>query len=208
MNRQQSTMDTQHSPGQRLMWMTLAMVALSVPLWYEIVAQPGQAVFAWRWTEHQALVESIVSVLHLVIVVAGVWMLKRAVGDMPQWPLIRIGAWIWAALVGVFALFSVAMFNIGENRVLDSVQGEGYRVNFVYIAGTSDENQQISAVISCNHTLLYKNILYMDRLAGVNGVRLEQGTDTLAVTYLDGDSIVQQESYSLSDFFQRCRASR
>lgn len=194
--------------GQRLLWLALAMVALSVPLWYEIAAQPGSSVFAWRWTEHQALVESVVSVLHLVIVVIGVLMLKKAVSDMPQWPLIRIGAWIWAALVAVFAIFSIVMYNIGENRVLESVEGEGYRVNFVRIAGTSDENQQMSVVMSCNHTLLYKRVLYVDRLAGVSGVDVQTANDLMAVTYLNNGEVLREETYSISDFYERCRNNR
>lgn len=191
--------------GQRLMWLCLAMVAVSVPLWYEVAAQPGNSVFAWRWTEHQALVESIVSVLHLAIVIVGVLMLKKAIGDMPQWPLIRIGAWIWAGLVAVFAVFSILMYNIGENRVLESVEGDGYRINFVRIAGTSDENQQMSVVMSCNHTLLYKRILYVDRLADVTDVNVETRNDSMAVTYFNNGNVLTEETYSISDFFQRCR---
>lgn len=199
-------MATEHgNGGQRLMWLCLAMVAVSVPLWYEVAAQPGNSVFAWRWTEHQALVESIVSVLHLAIVIVGVLMLKKAIGDMPQWSMIRIGAWIWAGLVAVFAVFSILMYNIGENRVLESVEGDGYRINFVRIAGTSDENQQMSVVMSCNHTLLYKRILYVDRLADVTDVNVETVNDSMAVTYLNNGDVLSEDTYSISDFFQRCR---
>ena len=197
----------QVSGGQRLMWLCLAMVAVSVPLWYEIAAQPGNSVFSWRWTEHQAMVESIVSVVHLLIVISGVWMLKKAMGDMPQWPLLRIGAWIWAGLVAVFAVFSIWLYNIGENEVLESVEGDGYRVNFVRIAGTSEENQQVSVVMSCNHTLLYKRILYVDRLADVTDVNVITRNDLMAVTYLNNGNVLREESYSISDFYQRCRQS-
>lgn len=208
MSEQQTDYDNTVGAGQRLMWLVLAMVAVSVPLWYEIIAQPGSAVFAWRWTEHQALVESIVSVLHLLIVIAGVFMLRKAVGDMLQWPMIRIGAWIWVGLVGVFAVFSVAMYNIGENRVLESVEGEGYRINFVRIAGTSDENQQMSVVMSCNHTLLYKTVLYVDRLADVTDVQVDAGSELMAVTYLHNDEVLREQTYSITDFYERCRANR
>lgn len=208
MNKQEQNFDINQGAGQRLMWLVLAMIALSVPLWYEIVAQPGSSVFAWRWTEHQALVESIVSVLHLAIVVVGVFMLKRAVGDMLQWPMIRIGAWVWAGLVAIFAVFSVAMFNIGENRVLESVEGEGYRINFVRIAGTSDENRQMSVVMSCNHTLLYKTVLYIDRLAEVTDVQVDVGSELMAVTYLNEGEVLREQTYSITDFYERCRAAR
>ena len=200
--------DVNQSAGQRLMWLVLAMVAMSIPLWYEIIAQPGNSVFSWRWTEHQALVESIVSILHLIIVILGVLMLRKALSDMPQWSMIRMGAWIWAGLVGVFALFSVVMYHLGENQVLETVEGEGYRINFVRIAGTSDTNQQMSVVMSCNHTLLYKTVLYLDRLADVTDVSVDSGSEQMSVTYYNNDRILDEQTYVISDYYQRCRESR
>ena len=194
--------------GQRAMWLVMGMLAMTIPLWYELVAQPGNSVFTWRWTEYQASVESIVSVLHLAIVIAGVWMLRKAIGDLEQWSMVRIGAWIWVGLVGVFALFSVVMYHIGDNRVLESVTGPGYRINFVHIAGTSDTNQQLSVVMSCNHTLLYKNVVYLDRLADVTDVQVDAGAELLSVSYLNRNTVLMNETYSISDFYQHCRTSR
>ena len=208
MSEPTTSFDVHQGPGQRLMWLVLAMVAMSIPLWYEIIAQPGHAVFSWRWTEHQALVESLVSVLHLALVIVGVLMLGKALSDMPQWSMIRIGAWVWAALVGVFALFSVVMYHVGENQVLESVAGDGYRINFVRIAGTSDTNQQMSVVMSCNHTLLYKTVLYLDRLADVTDVSVESGAELISVTYYNNQRVLDEQTYVISDYFQRCRESR
>lgn len=203
---------TQHSPventltaSQRLMWLVLATIALTIPLWYEIAAQPGNSVFAWRWTSYQALVESIASVLHLVIVIGGVVMLRKAVGDMEQWPLVRIGAWIWSGLVGLLAVFSVIMFNLGDNQVVETVEGDGYRINFVRIVGATEENSQLNVVYSCNHTLLYKSVLYLERLAAVSSVNVATTTDSMSVQYLQGSQVLREETYSLPDFFQRCR---
>lgn len=194
---------------QRLMWLVLAMVALSIPLWYEIALQPSTYVFAWRWTEQQVLVESIVSVLHLVVVVAGIFMLKRAVGDMAQWPLIRVGAWIWAALVGLLALFAIVMYQVSDDTVLESIEGQGYKVNIVRSGSDVRERTQVNVVLSCNHTLLYKNMLYVDRLAGVNQVRVEELNDSLTIGYLWQEAqrpeLVSEETYDLTDFYERCR---
>lgn len=191
---------------QRLGWLVLAMVALSVPLWYEIALQPGNYVFAWRWTEQQGLVESIVSVLHVVLVIWGVFMLKRAVGDMPQWPLIRIGAWIWVGMVALFALFSVVMNQVGEHSVVESVEGDGYRINFVRIAGTQEEYTQMNAVLSCNHTMLYKNVLYLERLVGVDNVQVSMdGDNIMTVNYRSETTTVREEAYDIDDFYRRCR---
>lgn len=208
MSEQETKSETTVPAGQRIMWLVLAMLATTIPLWYELVAQPGNSVFTWRWTEYQAIVESTVSVVHLVVVIAGVWMLRKAVGDLEQWPMVRIGAWIWAGLVGLFALFSVVMYQVGDNRVLESVEGPGYRINFVHIAGTSDVNQQLSVVMSCNHTLLYKTVLYMDRLVDVTDVQVEAGEELMSVTYFNNGTVLMSETYSVSDFYQRCRASR
>ncbi|RUO30753.1 hypothetical protein CWE12_05800 [Aliidiomarina sedimenti] len=191
--------------GQRLLWLALAMVALTIPLWYEIALQPGTYVFAWRWTEQQVMIESIVSVLHLIVVIAGVVMLKRAVGDMPQWPLIRIGAWVWTGLVGLLALFAIVMFQVSDDTVLESIEGEGYRINAVRSGGEVAERTQINVVFSCNHTLLYKNILYLDRLATVNEVDMNIDEDELHIRYRWDERMVQEERYSISDFYRQCR---
>lgn len=194
----------QKANPQRLGWLVLAMVALSVPLWYEIALQPGNYVFTWRWTEQQGLIESIVSVLHVVIVVWGVFMLRRAVGDMPQWRLIRIGAWVWVGMVTLLAVFSVVMNQVGEHSVVESVEGEGYQINFVRIAGTQEEYIQMNAVLSCNHSILYKNVLYLERLVGVDNVQVTTENGDMAVVYRSGTTIVREESYDIDDFYRRC----
>lgn len=194
----------QKANPQRLGWLVLAMVALSVPLWYEIALQPGSYVFAWRWTEQQSLIESIVSVLHVVIVVWGVFMLRRAVGDMPQWRFIRIGAWVWVGMVTLLAVFSVVMNQVGDHSVVESVEGEGYQINFVRIAGTQEEYTQMNAVLSCNHSILYKNVLYLERLVGVDNVQMTTENGDMAVVYRSGTTIVREESYDIDDFYRRC----
>lgn len=194
------------SGQERLLWLVLAVIALSVPLWYEIAAQPGTYEFTWRWTDQQILVESIVSVAHLVIVIAGVFMLRRAVGDMPQWPMVRIGAWIWVALVALFAAFSVLMFNIGENEVIESYEDEGYRINFVRMGGSAEEQTQIYSVLSCNHTLLYKKILHMDRLVGTDSVTLEIDDDNiLSARYAYDGRELREQHYDIDALYQQCR---
>lgn len=191
---------------ERLLWLVLAVVALSVPLWYEIAAQPGTYVFAWRWTDQQVLVESMVSVAHLLIVIAGVFMLKRAVDDMPQWPMVRIGAWIWVALVALFAAFSVLMFNIGENQVIESYEEDGYRINFVRMSGSAEAQTQIYSVFSCNHTLLYKNILYMDRLVGADEVSVTVDNDQIMTArYAYEGRELREQGYDLAAFYEQCR---
>ncbi|MGX5915463.1 hypothetical protein ACR0ST_12090 [Aliidiomarina sp. Khilg15.8] len=199
--------NNERSGQERLLWLVLAVIALSVPLWYEIAAQPGTYVFTWRWTDQQVLVESIVSVVHLLLVIAGVFMLKRAVGDMPQWPMVRIGAWIWVALVALFAAFSVLMFNIGENQVIESYEDDGYRINFVRMSGSAEAQTQIYSVLSCNHTLLYKNILYMDRLVGADEVSVTVDSDEImTAAYSFQGRELREQRYDLAAFYQQCRA--
>lgn len=196
----------ERSGQERLLWLVLAVVAVSVPLWYEIAAQPGTYVFTWRWTDQQVLVESVVSVAHLLIVIAGVFMLQRAVGDMPQWPMVRIGAWIWVALVALFAAFSVLMYNIGENQVIESYEDDGYRINFVRMGGSAEEQTQIFSVLSCNHTLLYKNILYVDRLVGADDVSVTVDDDNImSAGYAFEGREIRVQRYDLDAFYQQCR---
>ncbi|RUO26824.1 hypothetical protein CWE09_09075 [Aliidiomarina minuta] len=202
---QQEKSQLSGSLQERLMWLVLAVVALSVPLWYEIAAQPGEYIFSWRWTEYQVLVESIISVVHLVIVICGFFMLRKAVGDMPQWSMVRLGTWIWIALVAIFALFSVLMFNIAENEVIESYEDEGYKVNFVRVSG-SEEDIQIFSVLSCNHTLLYKNLLHLDRFIGAEKVDISVDTDSvMTASYVLDDRVVREQRYDLAALYTQCR---
>lgn len=202
---QQEKPQLQGSLQERLLWLVLAVVALSVPLWYEIAAQPGEYIFSWRWTEYQVLVESIISVVHLVIVICGFFMLRKAVGDMPQWSMVRLGTWIWIGLVAIFALFSVLMFNIAQNEVIESYEDEGYKVNFVRVSG-SEEQIQIFSVLSCNHTLLYKNLLHLDRFVGAETVDISVDNDSImTASYKLEGRIVREERYDLAALYTQCR---
>lgn len=98
------------SKQQRILWVSISILLLTIPVWFDAVTLPGDFVYVWRWTDSQIIYESLITVMFLVAAIVAYGLLRKAVGEFAQWKILRIGVGIWIAMIAILVLFSLAMY--------------------------------------------------------------------------------------------------
>jgi len=190
---------------QRVLWICLAALLITSPLWFEALTMPGDSVFVWRWTEHQMFVESIISVVLLVAVIGGYFAFRKGAVDWPQWRVLRIGLWIWIALVTLLAAFSVLMYSMGEQRIAAQFETDDFVISAFEVGGTEEESAQFFVVMSCAQTALYKRVIHLDRFVGADSVEFRQrDDDTVSAHYMIDGRELRYEVYDVAELYRQC----
>lgn len=189
----------------RIVWIAIAALLLTLPMWFDLVLMPGEAVFAWRWTEHQVLVESLISIGFLVGAVVGYFLLRKGLQDLKEWRMIRIGVGVWIALIALFVAFTIYMYNLGTQEVAATYETEDFTITAVQLTGGEDHTE-FFVVMSCAHTGPYKRLIYIDRYTGADEIEFAEassGEQLYAHYSLEGREQLRQ-TYDLPELYQQC----
>ncbi|MFU8785255.1 hypothetical protein [Aliidiomarina sp.] len=201
-NSEQTKLDLPMPAQQRAMWIGLSILLLTIPVWFDAVAMPGDYLFIWRWTETQVIFESLITTGFLVAAIAGYFTLRRGVGDWQHWKIARLGVGIWIAMIALLTLFSLVMYYAGNQQAIDTYEGEGYTISA--LGSGSADNSQIFVVMSCDYRGVYKRVIHLDRFVGADNVEFRRDGQTLFGHYtLEGRELRYQE-YDLEALYQQC----
>ncbi len=202
MNKDGASMKVQ----QRIVWIGLAALALTLPIWFDAVLAPGDRLFFWRWTEFQMTAESLVSVSFLVAAVAGYFFFRKGAGDWPQWPLLRIGLGVWIFMVTLFVGFSVWMYSIGEQRMAAEYHHERFDVRAIEVQGMMDEPRFL-IVMSCDQSLIHQRVIHIDQFMGGDDVSFalsETENYTLNVDFTNEGRVLHAVALDLDSLHRQC----
>ncbi|MCL4409629.1 MAG: hypothetical protein M1356_04830 [Gammaproteobacteria bacterium] len=198
------------SKQQRILWVSISILLLTIPVWFDAVTLPGDFVYVWRWTDSQIIYESLITVMFLVAAIVAYGLLRKAVGEFAQWKILRIGVAIWIAMIAILVLFSLAMYYAGNQSTLADYDGEGYNVVAMGsgIAEDTEEGQaasgQIFVVMSCDYRGLYKRVIHIDRFVGADDVSLRRDGEYLLASYTLHGRELREQSYDLEALYQQC----
>lgn len=191
---------------QRIVWIGLAALALTLPIWFDAVLAPGDRLFFWRWTDFQMTAESWVSVSFLIAAIAGYFFFRQGAKDWEQWPVLRIGIGIWIFMVALFVGFSVWMYSSGEQRLAAEFQDERFDVRAIEVKGMMDEPRFL-IVMSCDQSLLHQRVIHIDQFMGGDDVRFvpsETEAFLLKVEYTNEGRVLHEVDLDLDSLHRQC----
>lgn len=190
------------SMQERALWVGLAVLLLTLPVWFDAVVMPGDYVFIWRWTASQVIYEGLITVGFLVAAMAAYGMLRKVALSWQHWKILRLGLAIWIAMLTLLTLFSLAVYYAGNQTALAAYEGEGFNVSALG-SGVGAEGQ-IFVVMSCDYRGLYKRVIHLDRFVGADNVDFRRSGNSLFGHYtLEGRELRYQE-YDIAALHQQC----
>ncbi|RUO35693.1 hypothetical protein [Aliidiomarina sanyensis] len=170
-------------PQQRIIWICLAVILLTMVVWFDAVMLPGDYLFFWRWTESQIIFESLITVGFLVAAIFGYFILRKGAGDWSQWKTLRLGIFIWIGMIGLLTLFSLFVYTFGNQEISDKYEGDGYTVTALGSVIESEGVGDFFIVMSCDYRGIYKRVIHIDRVTGVEDVAFVFENDMLRASY-------------------------
>ncbi|MCC5855263.1 MAG: hypothetical protein JJU10_06215 [Idiomarina sp.] len=189
---------------QRLVWLGLAALTLTVPIWFDAVLTPSDKLFFWRWTEQQMQFESMIAIMFLVSAAVGFFCFWRGAKDWDQWPILRIGLWIWVALVTLFVGFSLYMYSLGQQTEVATYEGDRFEVRAIKTESGYAEAPWLLVVMSCDRSALYQRVIQVDRFMGGDDVRLTPENDMLLVEYTNEGRTLHEVTLDLDSLHRQC----
>lgn len=187
---------------QRVIWISLAIILLTIPVWFDAVMMPGDYVFVWRWTESQIIFESLITVGFLIAAIAGYFVLRRAALDWQYWKIARLGISIWIAMLVLLTMFSLLIYYAGDQNIRAEFEGEGYTVSA--LGSGTEENSQFFVVMSCDQRGLYKRVIHIDRFIGADNVEFRTDGENLNAHYTIEGRELRYQTYALPELYQQC----
>ncbi|RUO23337.1 hypothetical protein CWE08_01425 [Aliidiomarina iranensis] len=188
--------------SQRVIWIGLAILLLTIPVWFDAVVMPGDYVFVWRWTESQIIFESLITVGFLLAAIAGYFLLRRVALDWQYWKIARLGIFIWIAMLVLLTAFSLLIYYAGDQDVRAEYEGEGYTVSA--LGSGVEENSQFFVVMSCDQRGIYKRVIHIDRFIGADDVEFRLDGENLNAHYTIEGRELRYQTYALGDLYQQC----
>lgn len=187
---------------QRIVFIGLAIILLTIPVWFDAVTMPGDYVFVWRWTEAQIIFESLITIGFLIAAIAGFFVLRRAAIDWQYWKIARLGITIWIAMLTLLTLFSLLVYYAGDQEIRASYEGEGYTISALG-SGTEDTSQ-FFVVMSCDQRGIYKRVIHIDRFIGADAVEFRRNGENLNAHYTIEGRELRYQTYELPELYQQC----
>ncbi|RUO37728.1 hypothetical protein CWE13_07210 [Aliidiomarina shirensis] len=187
---------------QRVIWIGLAIILLTIPVWFDAVVMPGDYVFIWRWTESQIIFESLITVGFLIAAIVGFFVLRKAALDWQYWKIARLGVSIWIAMLVLLTLFSLLIYYAGDQDVRAEFEGEGFTVSA--LGSGVEENSQFFVVMSCDQRGMYKRVIHIDRFIGADDVEFRADGENLNAHYTIEGRELRYQTYVLPELYQQC----
>lgn len=194
-------------PQQRIVWICLAVILFTSVVWFEAVVLPADYLFFWRWTESQVIYESLITVGFLVAAIIGYFLLRKGAGDWEQWKILRLGIMIWIAMLALLTLFSLYVYTLGNQHVADAYEGDGFEITAMGSVNEREGVGEFFVVMSCDFRGLYKRVIYLDRVVGVDDVKFKWDNGELRASYqLEGREL-RDTLIEVDELYAQCMRS-